>query len=85
METAPSLTSPPDAYLREVITRRGTPKRVAVIRTELTADQVRAALADGRIRTFETERDLTEADIDAAEHIVAQIGPEPIIAAFAAP
>lgn len=70
--------------LADTLKQRGESKRVAVIRSELDKGVVRKALAAGRIRTFETERELTNEDIDAAEHIVAQIGPEPIIAALEA-
>lgn len=70
--------------LREVVQSMKVTKRVAVIRSEITKRVVQKALAEGRIQTFETASDLTEADIFAAEHIVAQIGPEPIMAAFEA-
>lgn len=69
--------------LREVLQRTGSSKRVAVIRSEVAKSVVSKALAEGRIQTFETAMELTEDDIAAAEHIVAQIGPEPIMAAFA--
>lgn len=61
---------------------RGETKKVAVIRSELAKETVAKALNEKRIVTFETEQELTLADIDAAEHIVAQIGPEPIMAAL---
>ncbi len=67
----------------QVIRRRGVRKRVAVIRSELDGGTVRRALDEGRIRTFETEQALTAVDIEAAEHIVAQIGPEAQMAALA--
>jgi hypothetical protein len=68
--------------LRKVVSERQETKRVAVIRSELDKDTVRAALEARRIRTFETEAELTNDDINAAAHIVAQIGPEPIMAAL---
>lgn len=68
--------------LGEVLRRKGLRKRVAVLRSELDKGVLRQALAENRIRTFETEKPLTVEDIDAAEHIVAQLGPEPLIAAL---
>jgi hypothetical protein len=69
--------------LSEVLSERSLRKRVAVIRSEISKDTLHTALNEGRIRTFETGKDLTKADIDAACHVVAQIGPEPIMAALA--
>ncbi|MCL4189057.1 MAG: acyclic terpene utilization AtuA family protein [Rhodobacteraceae bacterium] len=69
--------------LREVLRRLGVRKRVAVVRSEMDRSLLHAALDAGHIRTFETGAALTHADIDAACRIVAQIGPEPIIAALA--
>lgn len=68
--------------LETALKARGETKKVAVIRSELSKETVAQALSDKRIITFETEHDLTDADIKAAEHIVAQIGPEPIMAAL---
>ncbi len=70
--------------LKTALKARGEAKKVAVIRSELSKETVAGALAAKRIITFETERDLTLADIEATEHIVAQIGPEPIMAALEA-
>jgi hypothetical protein len=71
------------AALAEVLTERSLRKRVAVIRSEIDKNTLHEALDEGRIRTFETGQDLTHADIDAACHVVAQIGPEPFMAALA--
>lgn len=68
--------------LKAALKVRGETKKVAVIRSELAKETVAKALNEKRIVTFETEQELTLADIDAAEHIVAQIGPEPIMAAL---
>ena len=68
--------------LDEVLAERGVSKKVAVIRSELDRSVIREALDQGRVRTFETGEALTHGDIDDACHIVAQIGPEPIIAAL---
>ncbi len=70
--------------LQTALQSRGGRRKVAVIRSELPKETVARALAEKRIATFETEQDLTVEDIAAATHIVAQIGPEPIIAALEA-
>lgn len=71
------------AALAEVLTEQSLRKRVAVIRSEINKNTLHEALNEGRIHTFETGQDLTHADIDAACHVVAQIGPEPFMAALA--
>ena len=68
--------------LREVLQETGQTKRVALIRSELDKKVVHEALAAGRIRTYETGEELKPSDVDDATHIVAQIGPEPIMAAL---
>lgn len=69
--------------VKKVLRRHGrSGVRLATIDSELDKVTVKAALAQGRIRTFETGKDLIEADIDDATHIVAQIGLEPVVAAL---
>lgn len=69
--------------VKKILARQGRTKTtIATIDSELDKTMVKAALASGRIRTFETGRALTGHDIDAATHIVAQIGLEPVIAAL---
>jgi len=70
--------------LRGEVVRRGWRRKVAIVRSELTKDEVRSALLAGSIRTFESGIALTDEAIDESTHIVAQIGVEPIIAAMAA-
>lgn len=70
------------SILREEVTRQRLQRKVAVIRSELTKDEVRKALVNGKVRTFETGAALSVEDIDQSEHIVAQIGIEPMIAAL---
>lgn len=71
--------------VREICARRSwSGLKIASIDSELTPAQVIAALKEGRIETFETGNTLTLADIEAATHIVAQIGIEPFIAALEA-
>lgn len=68
--------------LREEVARKGRRRRIAVIHSELTKDELRNALREGRIHTFESGRALTEDDIDSSTQVVAQIGVEPMIAAL---
>jgi hypothetical protein len=44
---------------------------------------VKSKLANGQIHDFEAGRELRQEDIDVCSHLVAQMGPEPIIAALA--
>lgn len=59
------------------------PLRLATIDSELSKDVLVQALEAGRIQRFETRTDLSRSDIDAAAHVVAQIGIEPMMAALA--
>lgn len=70
--------------LRDCIARRGRPRRIATISSEMGKDELRAALRQGRISAFETPDLPTERDIEESTHIVAQIGIEPIAAALRA-
>ena len=54
----------------------GLGRKIAVLRSELDRETVREAMEDGRVRVFETGAPLTTEDVDAAAHIVAQVGPE---------
>jgi len=68
--------------LREVIAKKGVQRRVATIKSEFGRSEVHQALRDRRIRTYETGVELRPEDIDAAAHIVGQIGVEPMVAAL---
>ncbi|MGC2415969.1 MAG: acyclic terpene utilization AtuA family protein [Stellaceae bacterium] len=52
--------------------------KLAVIHSELSREDVRRYLRDGRARALPPSAPLTEADIDAATHIVGMMGVEPI-------
>ena len=71
------------ALLRRVLEELGLDRKVAVLRSELDRETVRGAVEDGRVRTFETGMALTVEDVDAAAHIVAQVGPESYFRALA--
>ncbi|MCA3636453.1 MAG: acyclic terpene utilization AtuA family protein [Methylobacterium sp.] len=72
------------SILRKVVAEQGLgPLKLGLIDTELSKPTLKNALSEGRIRRFETRRDLTDADIEEATHVVAQIGIEPMVAALA--
>ncbi|MEM7407591.1 MAG: acyclic terpene utilization AtuA family protein [Pseudomonadota bacterium] len=62
--------------LHGVIADLGVKRKIVVLRSELGRDEVRDAVLAQRVLTFETGEPLTPADVDDAEHIVAQIGCE---------
>jgi hypothetical protein len=70
------------AILRDCIAARGRPRRLAVISSEMRKAELLDALRAGKIHAFETPGLPTEEEIEAATHVVAQIGVEPIAAAL---
>ena len=66
------------AIVREIAREQGLHARLAMIHSELSRDTVRRHLHDGRSRPLPPSAPLAEADIDAATHIVAMMGVEPI-------
>src|SRR5437016_9952495 len=58
--------------------------RLAVIHSELSREVVRRHLRDGRARALPPSAPLSDADIDAATHIVGMMGVEPIQQALTA-
>ena len=71
------------ALLDRVLDELGLDRKVAALRSELDRGTVRAAVEEGRVRLFETGAALTVEDVDAAAHIVAQVGPESYFRALA--
>jgi acyclic terpene utilization AtuA family protein len=69
--------------VREICLKRDAHLRVAVIEAEQDREYLRSKLANGQIHDFEAGRELRQEDIDMCSHLVAQMGPEPIIAALA--
>ena len=69
--------------IHEIAGEDGLDGIMAVIPTDLTADSVRSALDDGRIRSMPAGPPLTEEAIAASANIVAQIGEAPLIRALA--
>jgi hypothetical protein len=68
----------------EVARDLGIRPKIALLRSELTRDVVKARNAAGRIRPLPPLGPLDDATIDACDHIVAALGPEPYIAALKA-
>jgi hypothetical protein len=61
---------------REAMAELGITRTLAVLKTELEADTVRAAIAAQRVHTFETFTPLSPDDVDQAVRIVGQVGCE---------
>jgi hypothetical protein len=68
--------------VREIACDNGLRFKLAVIHSELPHDVVRKHLHEGRSRRLAPSPPLTDADIDAATHIVGMMGVEPIQAAL---
>ena len=67
--------------VRDVARAQGRPLRVAMLYSEQDRSVLRAKAAAGAIRPLAPAAAITDADLDACEHIVALMGPEPFIAA----
>ena len=65
----------------EVAKDQGRPLKIAVLYSEQDKDVLKAKAAAGAITPLAPFGDITNADIDGCEHIVALMGPEPLIAA----
>ena len=70
--------------VREIAREQNLRFKLAIIHSELSRETVRAHLRDGRARALPPSAPLCEADIDAATHIVAMMGVEPIQQALTA-
>src|SRR5437763_3690264 len=70
--------------VREIARERGLHFKLAAIHSELSKDTVHKHLRAGKARALPPSPPLAEADIDAALHIVAMMGVEPIQAAYRA-
>lgn len=70
--------------VRDLARKHGWHFRMACIPADVSADKVLAALRAGKITDFDAGYMPTEEDIWESNRIVAQMGPEPIIAALRA-
>jgi len=68
----------------EVARELGIRPKIALLYSELSKDAVKAKNAAGRVRALAPAGPLDEETIDACDHIVAAMGPEPFIAALQA-
>lgn len=68
--------------VEEIAREQGLHFKLALIHAELDKEQMKQELRGGKIRPLPPAPPLTEADIDATTHIVAQMGLEPFAAAF---
>jgi acyclic terpene utilization AtuA family protein len=62
--------------VREIAREDGLAFRMAVVASDVPRPEVKQAIAAGRVRPMDTMPPLTEADVDAASHIVGQLGLE---------
>jgi hypothetical protein len=69
--------------VREIAEERGLHFKLAAIHSEVAKETVRDHLRAGKARALPPSAALTEGDVDAALHIVAMMGVEPIQAAVA--
>ena len=67
---------------REICRENGYHFRVALIEGELEKDWLREQIREGKTRSFETDWELTEQEVDRASRVVAQMGPEPFVKAL---
>ena len=70
-----------DLY-REICRERGHRFRTAAIDAEVDRTWLRAQVAAGRVRPLDHDRALTDADVESAARVVAQMGVEPFLAAL---
>ncbi len=70
--------------VREIAREEGLHFRLAAVHSEVAKETVREHLREGRARALPPSPPLAEADIDAALHIVAMMGVEPIQEAIGA-
>lgn len=68
----------------EVARELGIRPKIALLYSELSKEAVKAKNAAGRVRPLAPAGPLDDATIDACDHIVAAMGPEPYIAALQA-
>lgn len=68
--------------IREIAREQDLHFRLAVILSDFTAEEVKAARAAGNLAPLGPAKDVSDADIDACVHIVGQMGEEPYIQAL---
>ena len=68
--------------IREIAKENDLHFKMAMIHADMDKEEMKKALADGKISPLDPAPQLTEADIDATTHIVGQMGIEPIMKAL---
>ena len=68
--------------VREIAQEKGYRPKIAVIYSEQTQAAIKAKLAAGRVQPLPPLGQLDEATLEACDHIVALMGPEPYVAAL---
>lgn len=69
--------------LREILSERGLAPKVAVLRSEMTAPQLRAGVRAGSTEPLGPIAPLTESEVDQSVRTVAMMGAEPVQQALA--
>ena len=62
--------------IREIAREDGLAFRLGIVASDLPREEVKRAIAAGRMRPMDTMPPLADADVDAASHIVGQLGTE---------
>lgn len=62
--------------IREIAREDGLAFRMGVVASDVPRAEIKAAIAAGRVRPMDTMPPLTDAEVDAAAHIVGQLGLE---------
>ena len=70
--------------VREIAREKNLSLKMALIPGEVSKDYIKKKLHEGRVHTFESDKPLTEDDIEQSVILVAQMGVEPIIKALEA-
>ncbi len=71
-----------EEIVREIANEEGLHFKLALIHSEQEKETLKRKLRAGRIKSLDNAPSLTERDIDAAERIVAMMGPEPMMRAL---
>ncbi|MDI3535315.1 MAG: hypothetical protein PWQ82_1680 [Thermosediminibacterales bacterium] len=68
--------------VEEIVSEKGYKFKMALIEAEIDKNVLLEKFEEGKIKTFESKQPLTKEAIEKSEHIVAQMGVEPIIKAL---
>ena len=71
-----------EAIIDEIAREKGYSFRMAVIPADVSKETVLQAMTEGRVRPLHPAPEITPEDVSESLRIVAQMGPEPVIAAL---